>query len=333
MINRGLTFDDICLVPKLSEIESRSIPDISTYLTNDLPLEIPIVNSPMDSVISIQLAHILSEMGTIPIFDREVDLNSIKTFSVPFFISTGVRPNFEEINKFLDENPQCAGINVDVANGHSTIAMKTVETLKTKWVEMNVMAGNTCTAQGYRDIVNAGADVVRIGIGPGSNCTTRIVTGFGVPQFTALQNIYVERQKLGIPIIADGGIRGSGDAVKALAAGADCVMMGRLLAQTYESGALKRAKGSYIDNQVECFYRGQASRSYQEEFYGSVKTVPEGEAKWLPVTGHAKKMLSEFCFGIKTGMTYGNARTLKELRDTAEFMEVTNGYTSESGVR
>lgn len=333
MSNKGLCFDDVCLVPKLSEIGSRSLPDISTYLTHDLPIEIPIVNSPMDSVISIQLAHILSELGTIPIFDREVDLNSIKTFPVPFFISTGVRPNYEEIDKFLDENPQCVGINVDVANGHSYLAMQTVEFIKNKFPEVDVMAGNTCTAAGYRDIVNAGAGVVRIGIGPGSNCTTRIVTGFGVPQFTALQNIYVERQRLGIPIIADGGIRNSGDAVKALAAGADCVMMGRLLAQTYESGAPKRARGALLENVTECFYRGQASRSYQEEFYGSVKTVPEGESKWLPVMGPAKKMLSEFCFGIKTGMTYGNAMTLKELRDTAEFMEVSNGYTTESGVR
>ena len=176
-----------------------------------------------------------------------------------------------------------------------------------------------------------------------SACTTRMVTGFGVPQFTAIQEIAAVKKKLFVPIIADGGIRGSADIVKALAAGADSVMIGKLLALTNESAALKRTQTymPMVDQtgapyaQVEAKYRGQASADFQEEYFGGTKggTVPEGEAFWAPVSGTAIDAISNLLAGIRSGMTYGGARTIPELQRKAEFIQVTQNYNAESNPR
>lgn len=209
-----------------------------------------------------------------------------------------------------------------------------IEELKKTHPEKEVIAGNVCTAMAYHDLVNAGADAVKVGVGPGAACTTRMVTGFGVPQFTAVQDCARIAEKLRVPLIADGGIRASRDVVLALAAGASSVMIGKLFAQTFESASPKR-KSDKSHSGYEAKFRGQASVDFQNEFYGGLKakTVAEGTHFWGPVSGTAEELISELLGGIRSGMTYGGARNLKELQRKAEFIRVTSSYIHESRPR
>ena len=203
--------------------------------------------------------------------------------------------------------------------------------LARRGVDKEIIAGNVCTAMAYHDLVNAGADAVKVGVGPGAACTTRMVTGFGVPQFSAVQDCARIAEKLRVPLIADGGIRTSRDVVLALAAGASTVMIGKLFALTKESAAPKR-KG---DAGLEAKFRGQASADFQNEFYGGLKdkTVAEGIDFWGPVSGSAEDLISALLGGIRSGMTYGGARSIKELQRKAEFVQVTASYIYESKPR
>jgi IMP dehydrogenase len=233
------------------------------------------------------------------------------------------------------------GVCFDIAHGHDSRLLKVIYKLKSKYPELDIIAGNICTHEAYRDLVNAGATAVKVGIGPGAACTTRMVTGFGVPQFTALRDIVEAKKKLKVPIIADGGIRNSRDIVIALAAGADSVMIGKLFALTNESAAPKRAsktrtEGNFIYVEArEAKYRGQASADFQEDYFGATKdgTVPEGEAFWAPVSGAAIDMIGKLLAGVRSGMTYGGARTIEELQRKAEFIQVTHSYGAESAPR
>jgi len=201
---------------------------------------------------------------------------------------------------------------------------------------VEVIAGNICTARAYHDLVNAGADAVKVGIGPGAVCTTRMVTGFGVPQFTAIRDCAEESSHFRVPVIADGGIKTSKDVALALAAGASTVMIVKLFALTDESAAEKA-----INSQAKpgtCWqakYRGQASADFQNEFCGGLKekTVAEGIDFWAPVSGPAQDLIDELLGGLRSAMTYGGARSIKELQRKAEFMEVTNAYEAESKPR
>jgi IMP dehydrogenase len=184
----------------------------------------------------------------------------------------------------------------------------------------------------YHDLVNAGADAVKVGVGPGAACTTRMVTGFGIPQFSAIYECAQIAEKLRIPLIADGGIRDSRDVVLALAAGASTVMIGKLFALTKESAAPKRqAEGGAL----EAKYRGQASEDFQTDFYGALKqkTVAEGIDFWGTVSGSADELIEKILGGLRSGMTYGGARSIKELQRKAEFVEVTSNYIKESMTR
>jgi len=175
---------------------------------------------------------------------------------------------------------------------------------------------------------------VKVGIGPGAACTTRMVTGFGVPQFTAVRDCAQVAEKLRVPLIADGGIRNSRDVVLALAAGASSVMVGKLFALTREGAAQKR-KAAGSASGLEAKYRGQASADFQTEFYGGLKekTVAEGVDFWAPVSGSAHELLAELLGGLRSGMTYGGARSIKELQRKAEFVEVSATYLQESEPR
>jgi len=207
-----------------------------------------------------------------------------------------------------------------------------------------VIAGNVCSRDGYKDLAEWGADAVKVGVGPGACCTTRKMTGFGVPQFTAVYEIGKEAQKFHVPFIADGGISGPDDVVKALAAGASSVMMGKMFAVCEDSAATKRdrqiEKGDGRSGDVwnrEAKYRGQASAEFQEEYYGEVKegTIPEGEAMWAPVEGSARDLLKRLSAAIRAAFNYGGAREIYELQRKCrgQFVPVGGGYLEESGVR
>lgn len=332
-MKRFYTFDDVALVPQFNNIPSRTEPTTETWLTQKRKIDIPIIASNMDTVISRELATVLLRRGSMPIFHRFVDFHEqeswIKEFGEKTFISAGLH-SIDKTRQLLDLG--AAGVCVDVAHGHSLTMMRFISELKKSHPDKEVIAGNVCTSMAYHDLVNAGADAVKVGIGPGAACTTRMMTGFGVPQFSAIRECAEIADKLRVPLIADGGIRSSRDVVLALAAGASSVMLGKLFSQTLESAAKKR---KVAPDKLEAKYRGQASIDFQMEFYGKLKekTIAEGIDFWLPVTGSADALIDELLGGLRSGMTYGGARNLKELQRKAEFVEVTPAYIQESQPR
>ena len=334
-MNRALAFDDVCLVPQYNNVPSRTEPTLETWLTKKIKIGIPIVAANMDTVIGDELAEVMVSYGSTPIFHRFCSFEQKRSWAKRFpqcFISVGVNEDPEGL-------PSMANICIDVAHGHCEPMLNLIGRIKHHYPDVQIIAGNVCTPQAVHDLHTAGADAVKVGIGPGAACTTRSVTGFGVPQFTAIQECARMGQKLRIPIIADGGIRNSRDIVLALAAGASSVMLGKLFALTAESAAEKR--GPHYSNpdklyfRWEAKYRGQASADFQNDYFGGLKsgTVPEGEAFWAPVSGPAKTLIETLCGGIRSGLTYGGARSIAELQRKAEFVEVTRSYHDEMAVR
>jgi IMP dehydrogenase len=326
------TFDDVALVPQYNDVPSRTIPELSTDLTKKTKIQMPLLAANMDTVINDQLADVLLEQGSLPIYHRFSDFEDQKRWVQKYedktFISSGVN-QLEKTQELLDLGAR--GVCFDTAHGHSKLMLAYIEKIKASHPHCEVIAGNICTAIGYHDLVNAGADAVKVGIGPGAACTTRIVTGFGVPQFSAITECARLARKLKVPIIADGGIRNSRDVVLALAAGANSVMIGKLFAMTEESAAPKEK----TDNQTYIKYRGQASKDFQDEFYGGLKekTVAEGTAFKVPVIGKAEDLVHDLLGGVRSGMTYGGACDIGELQTKAEFVIVTSNYMSESKPR
>jgi IMP dehydrogenase len=230
---------------------------------------------------------------------------------------------------------------VDIAHGHSEHTLEMVSRLKTAFPGVALVAGNVATAEGVRELADAGADVVKVGVGAGSICITRVVTGFGVPQLTAVAECAEEGHRLNIPIIADGGMRTSGDVTKALAAGASAVMLGSMLAGTDE------APGAEIVRQGRRYkvVRGMASLSanverrkldkplqeeeYSEELWSEV--VPEGVEALVPYRGKVRDILHQIVGGLRSGMSYAGAHTLQELWQNAEFIRITPAGQKESG--
>ncbi len=334
-MRHALTYDDVALVPQFNNIPSRTEPSLESWLTKNLKIDIPILASNMDTVIGEELADILLEHGTVPIFHRfitmEEQANWVKRYKGKTFISCGIQ-KLDETRKLLDLG--AAGVCIDVAHGHSDRMFAHIEELKKKHPDVDIIAGNVCTAMAYHDLVNAGADAVKVGVGPGAACSTRMVTGFGVPQFTAVSDCAKVADKLRVPLIADGGIRNSRDVVLALAAGASSVMVGKLFAMTKESASQKRPSKD-CPSLMEAKFRGQASEDFQNDFYGGLKakTVAEGIDFWGPVSGTAEALINRLLGGIRSGMTYGGARNIKELQRKAEFVQVSNAYIGESRPR
>ncbi len=331
-MKKSYTFDDVALVPQFNNIPSRTEPNLDTWLTKGRKIQIPLLAANMDTVIGEELAAILLRNGSIPIFHRFTDFSLqvewIKKFKDRTFISCGIHTHkIDEVRKLLDQG--ALGVCIDVAHGHSDRMFHMIEEIKKTHPDKDIIAGNVCTPMAYHDLVNAGADAVKVGVGPGAACTTRIITGFGVSQFSAIYECAQIAEKLRIPLIADGGIRDSRDLVLALAAGASTVMLGKLFALTKESAAPKRQRP---DGVTEGKYRGQASSDFQTDYYGALKekTVAEGIDFWAQISGLAEDLIQKLLGGLRSGMTYGGARSIKELQRKAEFVEVTNSYLQES---
>src|SRR3990172_593218 len=332
-IKKAFTFDDVALVPQFNNVPSRTEPLLETWLTKNRKMHIPLICANMDTAISEELADILIAQGSMPIFHRftpiETQLKWVKKYGDNTFISCGIQ-KIDETRTLLDAGS--AGVCIDVAHGHSDRMFHFIRELKRTHPDKEIIAGNVCTAMAYHDLVNAGADAVKVGIGPGAACTTRLVTGFGVPQFSAIYDCAQIAEKLRVPLIADGGIKSSRELVLALSAGASSVMSGKLFAFTKESAALKRASES-SPTRLEAKYRGQASVDFQNEYYGGLKekTVAEGVDFWGPVAGSVEEVLADLLGGLRSGLTYGGARNIKELQRKAEFIEVSCHYLVESG--
>jgi len=334
-IKKAFTFDDVALVPQFNNVPSRTEPLLETWLTKNRKMHIPLICANMDTAISEELADILIAQGSMPIFHRftpiETQLKWVKKYGDNTFISCGIQ-KIDETRTLLDAG--AAGVCIDVAHGHSDRMFRFIQEIKRTHPDKEIIAGNVCTTMAYHDLVNAGADAVKVGVGPGAACTTRIVTGFGVPQFSAVYECAKIAEKLRVPLIADGGIRNSRDVVLALAAGASTVMLGKLFALTSESAATKR-KSDKSPSGLEAKFRGQASEDFQNDYYGGLKdkTVAEGIDFWAPVSGGALQLINKLLGGLRSGLTYGGARNIKELQRKAEFVEVSGSYMTESRPR
>jgi IMP dehydrogenase len=251
--------------------------------------------------------------------------------------AVGVGPDMEERTAAL-LNAGADVILIDTSHGHTANVISAVKTLKNNHKGIELIAGNVGTAKGAEDLITAGADGVKIGIGPGSICTTRVVAGVGVPQFSAIMNCRAISAKTGIPLIADGGIRFSGDITKAIGAGAHVVMVGGLLAGTEEtpgeqvffqgrSYKVYRGMGS-----IEAMKKGSKDRYYQSEKADEDKLVPEGIVGRVPYRGSLSGTIFQLVGGLKAGMGYAGCRTLDELREKARFVKVTAAGMRESHV-
>ena len=243
---------------------------------------------------------------------------------------------FERAERLIDAGADL--IVVDTAHGHSALVLDQVRRIKRHSNAVQVVAGNVATADGTKALIDAGADAVKVGIGPGSICTTRVVAGVGVPQFTALLEAVEAAKKSDIPVISDGGIRYSGDLAKALAAGADCVMLGSLLAGTdespgevflYQGRSYKAYRGM---GSIGAMARGSADRYFQQEIKDALKLVPEGIEGQVPYKGPVSSVLHQLIGGLRASMGYTGARTLAEFTTRAEFIRISTASFRESPV-
>lgn len=319
---RGLTFDDVILVPGYNGIRSRNLVTTSVKVSGRT-FDIPLVSSNMDTVTGAAMATLMAGHGGMALLHRFQSIDdNVKMFTdVASPKNVGVSIGIGADGMLRAEALVAAGaeiVCVDVAHGHSKEVNRTIRDLREKFHDsIMIVAGNVATYAGADYLAAAGADVIKVGIGAGSVCTTRMKTGFGVPQLTAI----FECCKVDRPVIADGGVRYPSDAVKALAAGADLVMLGGMLAGTDE------APGLVIERSGKKYkrFRGMASKEAQEDFMGQMQEwkTAEGVALEVPCKGSAKAVILDLMGGIRSGMTYCGAEVIRDLKRKAQFMEIT----------
>jgi IMP dehydrogenase len=329
--NKALTFDDVLIVPCRSDVKSRREPKLISRVTKKREIAIPIISSNMDTVTEQDMAIAMDRLGGLgilhrfmPIEQQVVQIQSMKDAGLQnLAASIGVSDDFKDRASALLK----AGVNIltiDIAHGHSVQMIETISWVKDKNAEVEIIAGNVATPEATEDLINAGADAIKVGIGPGSMCTTRIITGCGVPQLTAIAICAEVAQRYNVPIIADGGLRNSGDIMKALSAGAHSVMLGKMLSGTLETpGEIKQGKKHY---------RGMASKSAQVSWRGGVPEgmAPEGESSQVAVKGPLKDVILEIIGGIRSGMSYINATEIHEIKERARFIEMSYNGMAES---
>ena len=335
--NVRLCFDDILLVPQHSDIESRSQIETRTSIgrgRRSVGMKIPLVAAPMDTVCEWEMALTLRKMGGLGIIHRYNTieeqafharmLNAYNTIAGFAIGATG--DYIERANELFSSGARV--FLIDTANGHSKYAIDAVTNLRHMFGEnVHIMAGNISTGEGFARLAQAGADSVRVGIGGGSMCTTRSVTGHGMPTLASIMEIVNYHMKFpGTSIIADGGIRNSGDAAKALASGAHAVMVGSMLAGTDESPGVTQTDK---DGNRYKEFRGMASREAQYEGRGSVSVV-EGVATVVPYKGSVMNVVDEFTGGLRSALSYSGANNIKEFKENSEYIRVTHSSLGES---
>jgi len=356
-MQRAVCFDDVLLVPQYSGIETRKSVDLSvpgfdeTFAKLTSTHEIlrnPIVGSPMDTVVGPEAAAVLAQKGGFGVIHRycsieesvEMYLNTIRRLnetntSHNVMVAVGATGDYAERAEALF-SAGCRIFCIDVAHGHHAHTKKALENLRRSYgKKIHIMTGNVATLEAFNDIADWGADSIRVGIGGGSMCTTRIRTGHGIPTLQSIMDC--AKSDRDVFIVADGGIRNSGDAVKALAAGADMIMLGSVLAGHDES------PGDIVDKRgvphspkwksgIPLYkkFRGMASREAQLEWRGSV-SVAEGESTLVLYKGSLQNTLLDMLEGIKSGLSYSGASTIREFRSKARFVSVSSSAVRENG--
>ncbi len=344
-IKEALAFDDILLEPEYSEVLSRLDPNLDTStIIGGVNLEIPLISSPMDTVTESAMAIAIGKLGGMGvihrfnsvleqfnIIERIIDENDEYHLSIPVVPAIGVTEEEKKrftllIEEFGDDITM---VSVDVANGHHLLMREMIKFIRSVHPTIPIMAGNVATGSGFKFLADLGVNAVRVGIGGGSICKTRIQTGFGVPTLASVLDC--AELKADYPetsLIADGGIRYPSDLVKSLVAGADAIIAGGLFAGTKES------PGKVIqtnDGQSWKNYRGMASSAVQEERRGGMKpgSVAEGVSQLVPYKGPVDQVIHEFIGGLRAGMSMGNAYTIKDLRKI-KMMRITEAGITES---
>ncbi|MBP6882659.1 MAG: IMP dehydrogenase [Candidatus Levybacteria bacterium] len=361
-ITPSLTFDDILLVPGSADF-SRSDISIRTRITKNITLDSPFVSSPMDTVTESKMAIALALMGGIGIIHRNLTplsqashVKKAKDKGLLVGAAVGSSKGFEERVELLVK-AKVDTVLVDSAHGHSLSVIETIRFIKKNYPKLDVIGGSIATYEGAKALIQAGADGLRVGMGPGAICTTRIISGMGVPQVTALmETVRASREFGNIPVIADGGIKYSGDMVKALAVGASTVMMGSFFASALESpGKVHTLTRAQVPHRFQSIltkqntykfkeYRGMGSIAAmkkgakiksEDEFHGKSYykdrvLVAEGVEGLVPIKGTVSDLIEQSIGGIKSGMYYVGARSVEDLWEKAEFLQITQASLTES---
>ena len=362
VLRECLTFDDVLLLPAYSEVLPRDV-DTRSPLTRRVSLAVPLLSAAMDSVTEARMARAMALEGGLGVLHKNLtpeeqaaEVRAVKEAS-PEALGLASLPKHATVDgagrlrvaAAVGPGPDrearvealvAAGADVlvvDTAHGHSKGVLDAVRAIKRAHPTLDVIAGNVATADATRALVDAGVDAVKVGIGPGSICTTRVVAGVGVPQITAIADCAKEAERAGVYVIADGGIKLSGDFTKALAAGARTVMIGSLFAGTDEApGEVELLMGRAFKN-----YRGMGSLGAMargsKDRYGQggtadEKLVPEGIEGRVSYRGHLAAILHQLVGGLRSGMGYVGARTVDELRERGRFVRITSAGLRESHV-
>jgi len=346
---QAFTFDDFVLIPNHSTVQSRKDPDVAIDMPG-MQLDIPIISAPMNTVTEEEMLVTMALLGGAGVLhrfmsvERQLEIinsafcnlsSDIKDPMSKMYVAIGANGDFKERAGILYDS-WVKNFCIDVANGHSEYCITAVNEIRELFPDSNIMAGNVCSYQGAYNLAEAGVNSIRLGVGPGSVCTTRQVTGHGLPQLSAIEDCgqlkkeskryWGDDQFLkafpNVTLIADGGIRRSGDIVKSLAIGADMVMIGSLLAGTRES------PGEIIEegDRLYKYYSGMASSEARGKWFDRAKSgfVPEGISTKIPYTGKTVgKVIGNLIGGLKTGMSYSGAHDLRELKEVAKWARVT----------
>ena len=355
---KGLTFDDVLLIPAESHVLPNEV-DLSTQLADNIKLNIPLISAGMDTVTEGAMAIAMALQGGLGVVHKNMSIQAqasevanVKSVVVPgnatkaavddqnrllCAAAVGVTSDtFERAEALLEAGADA--IVIDTAHGHSAGVLRKIKEFREHFPKQTLIAGNVATGDATRALFDAGVDVVKVGIGPGSICTTRIVAGVGVPQITAIYDSATAAREYGKPIIADGGIKYSGDVVKALAAGGNAVMLGSMLSGTTE------APGDIFEDNGKKYkrYRGmgsvgamaQAHGSSDRYFQGGVneanKLVPEGIEARVEYKGDVSDVVFQIDGGLRSGMGYCGAANIPELIEKAQFVQITNAGLRES---
>ena len=342
-IKEALTFDDVLLLPKYSNILPTNT-NISLHLTKKISLKVPFLSSAMDTVTDSKMAIAIAKEGGLGIIHRNLDIikqtkeiKKVKNKKLCVGAAIGTNPEDLERARSLVANGADL-IVIDTAHGHSEKVLKTLTKVKKIIKKIPVCVGNIATGDAAKKLYNSGADIIKVGIGPGSICTTRMVAGIGVPQISAIMEVKKTLNKKNIKIISDGGIKFSGDIAKAIAAGADAIMMGSIFAGTDESPGKKfRSNGKIYKEyrgmgSIGAMSSGSANRYFQKNFKDKSKFVPEGVEGRVEYKGKVSKIIYQLQGGLRSSMGYIGARNLSEINKKAKFIKITKAGFYESMV-
>ena len=342
-IQEALTFDDVLMLPRYSNILPVNT-NIAVSLTNKINLKVPFLSSAMDTVTESNMALAIAKAGGIGVIHRNLKIKKQseevkKVKKQKYLVGAAIGTNKEDLDRarsLLDNGVDL--LVIDTAHGHSAKVLSVLSKLKKINNQITICVGNIATGEAAKKLYNSGADIIKVGIGPGSICTTRMVAGIGVPQITAIMEVKKALNKKKIRIISDGGIKFSGDIAKALAAGADAIMMGSIFAGTDESPGKKfKVKGKIYKQyrgmgSIGAMSSGSANRYFQKNFKDKSKFVPEGVEGRVEYKGSVSKIIYQLQGGLRSSMGYIGAKNLNEIKKKAKFIKITKAGFYESMV-